>query len=196
MYFEFPQTSFNCVNIHKGLINMGEVICLMCDDKLIDIPIIQKNIEKCIVCDSTSLVDDNGVIVCTSCGYVNDYLKVLDASFYDSHRMSKKSIYRSTYYVKIVLNNISKKHRIQIPVRVQILICRVIELIRASEELMQTRKRIISFKYIIRCILKQTNLNYDFIPQIRCKLTRKKYNVFWKRVMKSDVGDMVRNCIV
>ena len=195
MLFEFPQIDFNCNDIHSGLIDEGEVVCFMCSNKLIDIYPTQENIKKCQECDSTTLIEVNGIIVCSECGNVDDYLMVLDVNLYGNCRIRKRSIYQSRYYIQHLLNQISKKHRIQVPVRIRLLICKVIDLIRSSEEIMQGRKRIISINYIIQQIFKRAGIAYDFIPQSKWKITRKKYNVFWHNVMKSSIGCEIRQSV-
>ena len=196
MLFEFDELDFDCDKIHSGLIDMGEVVCFLCHKTLIDINKAQENKEICQECDSCStLIEDDGLILCTECGYINDYIMVIDIALYDKCRIRKKSIYRSKYYIQKALNQFSKKHQIQVPVQIQLLICRVVDLIRSSEELMQGRKRIISFNYIIRRIFKRSGVPYNFILQPKCKITRRKYNTFWRTVMRSSVGDLIRRTV-
>ncbi len=202
MQFEFHVKDFDCGLIHAELIAQGELVCFMCDQKLIPLTDLKDlidanstNNEICNNCDNSSLIRFDEMIVCNECGCVDDYLMVLDAELYDRNPIRKRSIYRSKYHIQNILNELSKKHQIQVPVRIQLLICRVIELIRSSKEIMQDRKRIISIKYIIRQIFKIAGLVYDFIPRTRCKITRKKYSVFWNTVMKSDIGVVVRRTI-
>ena len=195
MLFEFDEIDFDCDKIHSGLIDEGEVVCFLCHKKLIDINKAQENKEICQECDSATLIEDDGLILCTECGYINDYIMVIDIALYDKCRIRKKSIYRSKYYIQKALNQISKKHQLQVPVQIQLLICRVVDLIRSSEELMQDRKRIISFNYIIRRIFKRAGVPYGFIPQPRCKITRRRYNRFWRTVMRSSVGDLIRRTV-
>ena len=192
MLFEFDKMDFDCNDIHEGLINQGEVVCFMCHKQITDIETLCMRNDLCQECNSAMLIDDNGIIVCTSCGYVTDYHNVLDVTFYDSHHIKKRSIYRSKYYIQKALNQFSKKHQLQVPIQIRLLICEVIELIRSSEELMQGRKRIISINYIIRQIFKRAGLPYKFIPLSRSRTTRKKYRAFWKQVMKSDIGNIIR----
>ncbi len=203
MLFEFPQIDFDCLEIHKGLIAEGEIVCFMCHEKLIPLTDLKEiidansaNNEICNNCDNLSLIRFDEMIVCNECGCVNDYLKVLDVEMYDNHNIRKRSIYKSKYHIQNILNQISKTHRIQVPVRIQLLILRVIDLIRSSEDIMRDRKRIISIKYIIRLIFKRVGLVYDFIPQSKSKITRRTYKAFWNTVMKSDIGDVIRRAVI
>ena len=192
MQFQFPQIDFNCDDFHSDLIIEGEVVCFMCHKQIADIDI-QCNTKKyCRECNRPSLIEADDMILCSECGVVDHYIDALDTSFYDSHNMKKKSIYKSKYYIQNVLNQISKKQKMQVPVRICLLICEVIDLIRSSEELMKGRKRIISINYIIRLIFRRAGIKHDFIPLSRSRTTQKKYRAFWKRVMKSDIGNKIR----
>ncbi len=202
MQFEFGEINFNCGLIHSELVAQGELVCFMCDHKLIQLTDIKNlidansaNNEICNNCNNPSLIRFDEMIVCNECGCVDDYLMVLDVEMYGNCQIRKKSIYQSKYYIQNIINHISKKHHIQVPVRIRVLICKVIDLIRSSKEIMRDRRRIISIKYIIREIFKLTELPYDFMPQSKSKITRRTYKAFWDIAMKSSIGNIINKTI-
>ena len=181
----------NCQDMHKALIDMGEVICFMCNEQITKIDTTRDKY-LCSGCDKRSIIDYNGMIVCTNsvCGIVEGYH--YKPAFREAWVLKKKSIYKPAYHIYNTIGQIAKKQSIQVPSRVYDLIIKVARLMKISENIMQGRKRLINLNYIIREIFLLFRLLTNDISQPKSKINRQKYNDIWISVMESDIGDLIR----
>jgi len=97
--------------IHDGLIESGEICCPFCNEKLQDSIV---KYETC--CDCQDIIDDDGMLVCWSCGIVQGYESSVEyVTFYENrHKLKRKSIYHREYHVNNSILDIEKKYDIKI----------------------------------------------------------------------------------
>ena len=57
------------IDIHDELINCGEISCPFCD-KILDS---NEKPKDRLCCDNQDIINDNGMLVCKSCGVVQGY---------------------------------------------------------------------------------------------------------------------------
>ena len=85
------------MELHDGLIDVGEICCPFCDMKLRDYESQQD--DPC--CDNKEIFKDKGMIICQNCGSVYGYEVAREyVDFYENmRRFRRKSIYHRKYHV-------------------------------------------------------------------------------------------------
>ena len=182
----------NCnQDLHQGLIQDGEVICPFCCKQLQDPSTVQ---EHC--CDNEDIISDLGYLICLNCGQVHGPDIVPEyIDFYENmHKIRRKSIYQRKYHLENVITNICLKERIEIT-RCQIqLICRIFDEIgRVLSQVDNSRKRMISCKFILRQVFKMMGIPYQKIQITKSKRTLASYKKYWMSTMDliSDKIEMI-----
>ena len=79
----------SCKNIHQELVNMEEIICPFCNEK------IGKHTKKIDQCCSQPDIVNNDNIVCKNCGIVHGYKPLIEyvEFHYNKHRFNRKSVF-------------------------------------------------------------------------------------------------------
>ena len=165
----------NCdMELHESLIELGVIVCPFCiqnlgdsDEKPRD-----RSVKFCFCCDCQDIINDNGMIVCRSCGIVQGYETVREyVDFYENrYRMRRKSVYHRKYHINNTILDIKQKYNIEISCHQKCKIDRVfVEIGRIINEVNIKRKRMISINFIIRKVLSMMNLPFDNIPISKSK---------------------------
>ena len=155
--------------IHESLIESGDIVCSFCDFQL---TYVKQKPQDCSAkydscCDCQDIINNNGMVVCLSCGSVHRYETSAEyVDFYENkHKMRRKSVYNRKYHINNVFTNISSKYRITFSVEQKNKILRIFaEIDKILPQINETRKRIISVNFILRKIflnLRKQNISVD-----------------------------------
>ena len=188
----------NCNSkIHDEFRNMGEFNCPFCDIKLEDSdekP--QDRLAKYdLCCDCQDIINNDGMIVCRSCGIVQGYETAREyVDFYENkYRMKRKSVYYRKYHINNVLTDLSLKYRITFSVVQKNTIMELFSVIgKILSQINGERKRMISVNFILAKILKMMKLPYSYVKVTKSKKTLAFYNKYWANIM-SLIGDKINN---
>ena len=174
--------------IHDELKNMMESTCPFCDQQLVKV---DKVDELC--CDEQELENIDGMNTCVNCGSVLGYVfvdKCIDL-YENMYKIRKKSVYCRKYYIENVMNSISFEltheqinqiHKV------------FVEIDSVLHEVNNSRKRMISVKFIMKQLFKMLGLPYKDINVTKSKKTLKYYKQYWEKV-QSLVGDKIQSII-
>ena len=102
----------NCdMELHEGLIELGDDVCPFCKRALEDEKPQERLAKFDLCCDCQDIINDNGLIVCRSCGIVQGYKTAREyVNFYENrHRMRRKSVYHRKYHLNNILMDIGTK---------------------------------------------------------------------------------------
>ena len=108
----------NCnKELHDELKDSGDVNCPFCDEILQD-----RLVKYDLCCDCQDIINDNGMLVCQSCGVVQRYESSPEyVNFCENrHKLKRKSIYHREYHINNILMDISTKHNITFSVEQKI----------------------------------------------------------------------------
>ena len=110
--------------------------------------------------------------------------------------MRRKSVYIRKYHTLNVINDITQKNNIQIGNNNREKILRIFALINKVLPQVNgdSRKRMISIKFILRQIFRILGMEYKFIPLSKSKKTLTFYKLWWKQVyelIKDDVAKII-----
>ena len=157
----------NCnKELHNGLSDIGEISCPFCE-KILDSN--EKPKDRLIYdlcCDCQYIINDNGMLVCKSCGIVQGYETAREyVDFYENkYRMKRKSVYNRKYHVNNILMDIASKYKMTYSVEQKNKIMRIIsEIGKIFSQINGERKRMISINFILRKVLSMMNLPFDNI---------------------------------
>ena len=111
----------NCNDeLHDILKVSGNICCPFCDKRLSECD--ESDDEKPqdrlvkydLCCDCQDIINDNGMLVCRSCGIVQKHESSTEyVDFYENrHKMKRKSVYHRKYHINNILMDISTKHNI------------------------------------------------------------------------------------
>ena len=174
--------------IHEELKNMMESTCPFCDQQLVKV---DKVDELC--CDEQELENIDGMNTCVNCGSILGYVfvdKRIDL-YENMYKIRKKSVYCRKYYIENVMNIISFEltheqinqiHKV------------FVEIDSVLHEVNNSRKRMISVKFIMKQLFKMLGLPYKDINVTKSKKTLKYYKQYWEKV-QSLVGDKIQSII-
>ena len=174
--------------IHDELKNMMEFTCPFCDQQLVEV---DKVDELC--CDEQELENIDGMNTCVNCGSILGYVFVDKCiNIYENmYKIRKKSVYCRKYYIENVMNSISFEltheqinqiHKV------------FVEIDSVLHEVNNSRKRMISVKFIMKQLFKMLGLPYRDINATKSKKTLKYYKQYWEKV-QSLVGDKIQSII-
>lgn len=184
----------NCdQNLHDGLKKEGEILCPLCNNPIAEYQ--STETEPC--CSNQDIIDDTGMRVCYNCGQVVGYNEVHGyIDFYEEmYKIRRKSVYQRNYHIENVINDICTENRIVMSGAEIKKICKVFDEIgKILPQVNNTRKRMISVKFILRQVFQMLGLPYEQIHISKSKRTRKEYRRFWSRVLALK-GEQIRGII-
>ena len=190
----------NCdMELHEGLIELGEIFCPFCNQNLEDL---DEKPQDCsakynLCCDCQDIINDNGMIVCRSCGVVQGYKTAREyVDFYENrHRMKRKSVYHRKYHINNILIDISTKHNITFSVEQKNKIMRIFsEIGKIFPQINGKRKRMISLNFILRQVSRMMGLPFNKIPISESKKTLASYQQYWTQIILL-IGDRIKGII-
>ena len=159
----------NCnIDLHESLIESGDVVCPFCDFQL---TYVKQKPQDCtakydLCCDCQEIINNNGMLVCLSCGIVQRYESSTEyVDFYENrHKMKRKSVYHRKYHINNILMDISTKHNITFSVEQKNKIMRIFsEIGKILPQINGERKRMISLNFILRQVLRMMGLPFNKI---------------------------------
>ena len=159
----------NCNSLlHDELKETGNIVCPFCDFQLTYVK--QKPL-KYDCCNNPNIINNNGMLVCQSCGVVQGYNFVEEyIDFYKIDKLKRKSVYHREYHINNALLNIKEIYNIEISFSSKNKIDTVfVEISKILNEVNGTRKRMISINFIIRKVLSMMDLPFDEIPISKSK---------------------------
>ena len=189
----------NCnIDLHNELSDSGEISCPFCDQNLDS----NEKPKDCLVkydlcCDCQDIINDNGMLVCKSCGVVQGYNFVKEyVDFYDNrHKFIRKSVYHREYHINNILLDIEEKYHMKISNYQKNKIDTIfVEIGKILNEVNGTRKRMISVNFIMRRIFKMMGIPYNQIPISKSKKTLAFYDQYWKHIMLL-IGDKIKSIV-
>ena len=188
----------NCdMELHEGLIELGDDVCPFCKRALEDEKPRDRSVKYYLCCDCQDIINDNGLIVCRSCGIVQGYGTAREyVNFYENrHRIRRKSVYHRKYHINNILMDISTKHNITFSVEQRNKIMRIFsEIGKIFSQINGERKRMISLKFILRQVLRMMGLPFNKIPITKSKKTLASYEKYWEQ-MNDLIGDRIKGII-
>ena len=190
----------NCnKELHDELKGSGDIVCPFCHQKLEDSN--EKPQDRLVkyysCCDNQDVINEDGMLVCRSCGIVQGYESSVEyVNFYGNrHRFIRKSVYHREYHINNTLIDIEQKYNIKISYHDK----RKIELVFAElgkilPLVNGTRKRMISINFIMRMIFKMMGISYEKIPISKSKKTLAFYDRYYASIMFL-IGDKIKSII-
>ena len=188
----------NCdMELHEGLIELGDVVCPFCKRTLEDEKPRDRSAKFYFCCDCQDIINDNGMIVCQSCGIVQGYKIAREyVDFYENrYRMRRKSVYHRKYHLNNILMDFSTKHNMTFSVEQKNKIMRIFsEIGDILPQINGERKRMISLNFILRQVSRMMSLPFDKIPISKSKRTLNFYQQYWTRIILL-IGDRIKGII-
>ena len=163
------------MELHKILIESGDIIvCPCCDRNLEDSDERprDRSAKFYLCCDCQDIINDDGMIVCRSCGIVQGYKTAREyVDFYENrHRMKRKSVYHRKYHMNNILMDLSTEHNITFSVEQKNKIMRIFsEIGEILPQMNGKRKRMISLNFILRQVTIMMGLPFNEIPISKTK---------------------------
>ena len=189
----------NCdIELHEGLIELGDIVCPFCNNELDSNEKPRDYLVKydsC--CDCQDIINDNGMIVCQSCGIVQGYKIAREyVDFYENrYRMRRKSVYHRKYHLNNILMDFSTKHNMTFSVEQKNKIMRIFsEIGDILPQINGERKRMISLNFILRQVSRMMGLPFNKIPISKTKKTLASYQQYWTQIILL-IGDRIKGII-
>ena len=185
------------MELHEGLIELGDAVCPFCKWTLGDEKPRDRSVKYYLCCVCQDIINDNGMIVCRSCGIVQGYKTAREyVDFYENrHRMRRKSVYHRKYHLNNILMDISTKHNITFSVEQKNKIMRIFsEIGKILPQINGERKRMISLNFILRQVSRMMGLPFNKIPISKSKNTLASYQQYWTRIILL-IGDRIKGII-
>ena len=190
----------NCnMELHESLIELGVIVCPFCNQNLEDLD--EKPRDRLakydLCCDYQDIINDNGMIVCRSCGIVQGYETAREyVDFYENrHKMKRKSVYHRKYHINNILMDISTKHNITFSVEQKNKIIRIFfEIGKIIPQINGERKRMISSNFILRQVSRMMGLPFNKIPISESKKTIASNQQYWTQITLL-IGDRIKGII-
>ena len=169
-----------CCNIelHDGLIDVGEICCPFCDTKLQDYE--SKQDDSC--CDNKEIIKDEGMNVCRNCGSVHGYEQLQEyIDFYENkHRFRRKSIYHRKYHV--IIDFLSGKSKVQFSYKNEDRIIRIFkEIGKVLPQVNNGRKRMVSIDFILKKLFDLMGISVK-VSLSKSPKTIARHNRYWKSI--------------
>ena len=188
----------NCFKeLHESLIESGDIVCPFCKRALGDEKPRDRSVKYYLCCVCQDIINDNGMIVCRSCGVVQGYKTAREyVNFYENrHRMRRKSVYHRKYHLNNILIDIGTKYYITFSVEQKNKIMRIFsEIGKILPQINGERKRMISLNFILIQVLRMMGLPFNKIPISKSKKTLASYQQYWTRIILL-VGDRIKGII-
>ena len=177
--------------IHDVLIDIDEQICPFCDMLLI---VGEKIPYKC--CETQELCDIDGILVCISCGIVNNCITKCDfTDFYENmFKIRRKSVYIRKYHIEKIVNDLLFGNNVELTYNQRTKVYKIFKLIGlVTNQINENRKRIISVKYLLKRIFDMMDIKYD-ISVTKSIRTLTFYNAYWEKII-TVIGDKIKSII-
>ena len=188
----------NCdMELHEGLIELGDVVCPFCKRTLGDEKPRDRSAKYYLCCHCQDIINDNGMIVCQSCGIVQGYKIAREyVDFYENrYRMRRKSVYHRKYHLNDILMDFSTKHNMTFSVEQKNKIMRIFsEIGDILPQINGERKRMISLNFILRQVSRMMGLPFNKIPISKTKKTLASYQQYWTQIILL-IGDRIKGII-
>ena len=190
----------NCFKeLHESLIESGDIVCPFCNRNLgaSDEKPRDRSVKYYLCCVCQDIINDNGLIVCRSCGVVQGYKPAREyVDFYENrHRMRRKSVYHRKYHLNNILMDISTKHNITFSVEQKNKIMRIFsEIGKILPQIDGERKRMISLNFILRQVSRMMGLPFNKIPISKTEKTLASYQQYWTQIILL-IGDRIKGII-
>ena len=190
----------NCdMELHESLIESGDIVCPFCNQNLgdSDEKPRDRSAKFYFCCDCQDIINDNGLIVCRSCGIVQGYKIAREyVDFYENrYRMRRKSVYHRKYHLNNILMDFSTKHNMTFSVEQKNKIMRIFsEIGDILPQINGERKRMISLNFILRQVSRMMSLPFDKIPISKSKRTLNSYQQYWTQIILL-IGDRIKGII-
>ena len=188
----------NCdMELHEGLIELGIIVCPFCKRALEDEKPRDRSAKYYFCCDCQDIINDNGMIVCRSCGIVQGYKTAREyVNFYENrHRMRRKSVYHRKYHLNNILMDIGTKYNITFSVEQKNKVMRIFsEIGKIFPQINGERKRMISLNFILRQVLRMMDMPCNKIPISKSKKTLASYQQYWTQIILL-IGDGIKGII-
>ena len=186
----------NCNSmIHDEIKTMGDIVCPFCDQNLEDSdekP--QDRLAKYdLCCDYQDIINDNGMIVCRSCGIVQGYETAREyVDFYENkYRIKRKSVYHRKYHVNNILMDVTLKYNITFSVDQKNRIIKIFsEIGNIFPQINGERKRMVSIYFILMKIFEMLGIESNKLPITKSKKTMASYEKYWKQMNELIGGKM------
>ena len=178
----------NCdIELHGSLIESGDIVCPFCDQNLEDSDEKPRDrlVKYYLCCDCQDIINNDGMIVCRSCGIVQGYETAREyVDFYENkYRIKRVSVYHREYHINNVLTDLSLKYRITFSVEHKNKILRIFaEIDKILPQINGERKRIISVNFILKKIFKLLSIEFNNLPITKSKKTLASYEKYWKQI--------------
>ena len=187
--------------IHVALKEVGVLECLFCRYRFME----EKSIKDDLCCDKRDIINDDGKLVCRSCGIVSGFEFARECvNFHQNrYRFIRKSVYHRKYHIKNKLFEIINKYGILLNCRQREAIERVFqEIDKIVNQVNGKRKRLISVNFIIRKLIIMMverydmmgihhEINYEEIEISKSKKTLDFYDKYWDKIMEI-IGDKIK----
>ena len=179
----------NCdMELHEGLIELGDVVCPFCKRTLEDLDEKprDRSVKYDLCCDCQDIINNDGMIVCRSCGIVQGYKTAREyVNFYENrHRMKRKSVYHRKYHLNNILMDIGIKHNITFSYEKKNKIMRIFsEIGDILPQINGERKRMISLNFILRQVLRMMDMPFNKIQISKSKKTLASCQQYWTQII-------------
>ena len=189
----------NCdMELHEGLIELGDVVCPFCKRTLEDLDEKprDRSVKYDLCCDCQDIINNDGMIVCRSCGIVQGYKTAREyVNFYENrHRMKRKSVYHRKYHLNNILMDIGIKH-ITFSYEKKNKIMRIFsEIGDILPQINGERKRMISLNFILRQVLRMMDMPFNKIQISESKKTLASCQQYWTQIILL-IGDRIKGII-
>ena len=188
----------NCdMELHEGLIELGDDVCPFCKRALEDEKPQERLAKFDLCCGCQDIINDNGLIVCRSCGIVQGYKTAREyVNFYENrHRMKRKSVYHRKYHLNNILMDIGIKHNITFSYEKKNKIMRIFsEIGDILPQINGERKRMISLNFILRQVLRMMDIPFNKIQISESKKTLASCQQYWTQIILL-IGDRIKGII-
>ena len=188
----------NCdMELHEGLIELGDDVCPFCKRTLEDEKPQERLAKFDLCCDCQDIINDNGLIVCRSCGIVQGHKTAREyVNFYENrHRMKRKSVYHRKYHLNNILMDIGIKHNITFSYEKKNKIMRIFsEIGDILPQINGERKRMISLNFILRQVLRMMDMPFNKIQISESKKTLASCQQYWTQIILL-IGDRIKGII-
>ena len=190
----------NCnMELHESLIESGDIGCPFCNQNLEDSDEKprDRSAKYYLCCDCQDIINDNGMIVCRSCGIVQGYETAREyVDFYENrHKMKRKSVYHRKYHINNILMDISTEHNITFSVEQKNKIMRIFsEIGKILPQMNGERKRMISLNFILRQVFRMMGLPFNKIQISQSKKTLASCQQYWTQIILL-IGDRIKGII-
>jgi len=135
-------------------------------------------------CDKQLMINDDGALMCQSCGTVNDYQTVKDyINFYENrYKIVKKSIYERKYNLENTINDISNKYKLHISSHDRMKIHQIFkEIDKILPQINGNGKRMINLNFVMKKIFEMLKIPCDH-TKITKSQTTDFYEQYWSHI--------------